>query len=235
LDSNKIPEAVPRFLRRSSPGRPRGGAITGAPEGDGRRQRSQRTRARIIEAATELFVGRGFNATTVEDIAGGAGVVAQTVYSAFGSKPKLLAAVLDARIAGDDQPIPVAERPWVESLADAADAGTAIAALAAGAAGIFARVAPVYDVLRGAASDRDVAALLEANRRGRRQDQRRLAQLLADAGHLNPDLDVDAAADVIYALVNEDVFLLLTVDCGWDLDRYREWLTTVLVDQLTGR
>ena len=65
------------------------------------------------------------------------------------------------------------------------------------------------------------------------EDQRRLAQLLADAGHLNPDLDVDAAADVIYALVNEDVFLLLTVDCGWELDRYREWLAAVLEQQLT--
>ena len=158
------------------------------------------------------------------------------MYTAFGTKPKLLAAVLDARIAGDDEPIPVAERPWVESLADAPDAAARDRAIvAAASAAIFARVAPVYDVMRGAASDRDVAALLESNRRGRREDQRRLAEILADAGHLNPDLDVDAAADVIYALANEDVFLLLTVDCGWDIDRYRVWLTAVLQEQLAAR
>jgi hypothetical protein len=143
--------------------------------------------------------------------------------------------VLDARIAGDDEPIPVAERPWVESLADARDAAAAIAVVAGASAGIFARVAPVYDVLRSASSDREVAALLESNRSGRRRDQRRLAEILAAAGHLNPDLGVDAAADVIYALANEDVFLLLTVDCGWDINRYRDWLATVLQEQLTRR
>jgi AcrR family transcriptional regulator len=222
-------------LRLRSPAATGGGTITGPPEDDGRRLRSRRTQARIIQAATELFVARGYNATTVEDIAGRADVVAQTVYHAFGSKPKLLAAVLDARIAGDDEPIPVAARPWVESLAEAPGAATAIGVMAAASAAIFARVAPVYDVLRGAASDGEVAALLESNRRGRRQDQRRLAEILSDSGHLNPDLDVLAAADVLYALANEDVFLLLTVDCGWDIDRYRAWLTAVLQEQLTGR
>jgi AcrR family transcriptional regulator len=222
-------------LRLPSPATRRGGTIAGAPKEDGRRQRSQRTRARIVDVATKMFVARGYNETTVEDIAGRAGVVPQTVYTAFGTKPKLLAAVLDARIAGDDEPIPVAARPWVESLADAPDAAAAIASVGAAGAAIVARVAPVYDVLRGAASDRDVAALLEANRRGRRRDQRRLAEILSAAGHLTPDLTVDAAADILYALVNEDVFRLLTVDCGWDIDRYRAWLTALLGEQLTGR
>ena len=220
-------------LRQRSRTAERGGTIAGSPEDDGRRRRSRRTRARIIEAATEMFVAGGFNATTIEDIAGRAGVVAQTVYTAFGTKPKLLAAVLDARIAGDDEPIPVAARAWVESLADAPDAAAAIAIVAAASTAIVARVAPVYDVMRSASSDQGVAALLESNRRGRRGDQRRLAEILSDAGHLNPELDVDAAADMIYALVNEDVFLLLTVDCGWTVDRYRAWLTALLHEQLT--
>jgi len=181
-----------------------------------------------------MFVADGYNATTVEGIAGRAGVVAQTIYTAFGTKPKLLAAVLDARIAGDDEPIPVAERTWVESLPDAADAAAAIAVVATAATRILDRVAPVYDVLRSAASDREVNALLEANRSGRRRDQHMLAEILSSAGFLAPDLDVDDAADVIYALVNEDVFLMLTVDCAWNLDRYRTWLDAVLREQLTG-
>ena len=67
---------------------------------DGRRERSRLTRARIVGAATTLFVERGYLATTIEDIAAEADVAVQTVYYVFGTKPKVLAAVLDASIAG---------------------------------------------------------------------------------------------------------------------------------------
>ena len=63
------------------------------------------------------------------------------------------------------------------------------------------------------------------NRRDRRADQRRLVEMLAEAGHLRAGLDVDTAADVFYAVVNEEVFQLLVVDCGWDVDRFGSWLT----------
>ena len=59
--------------------------------------------------------------------------------------------------------------------------------------------------------------------------------MLADAGHLRIDLDLDTAADVFYSLVNEEIFHLLVVDCGWDIARFRSWLTGLLVDQLVDR
>ncbi len=40
------------------------------------------------------------------------------------------------------------------------------------------------------------------------------------------------AADVIHALMSPDVYRLLVVDRGWKPARYREWLTTTLVQQL---
>ena len=59
--------------------------------------------------------------------------------------------------------------------------------------------------------------------------------MLADAGHLRPGLDVDAAADVFYALLNEEVFQLLVTDCGWDVERFRHWATSLMVEQLLER
>jgi AcrR family transcriptional regulator len=199
---------------------------------DGRRQRSLRTRAQIVAAATRRFVDRGYLGTTIDAVADDAGVAAQTVYYVFGTKRNLLAAVLDASIVGDVEQVAVLDRPWFDDLAQAPDAAAAVEQLVAESVAIIARAAPIYDVVRGAAADPEVRGLLEANRRGRRDDQRRLVARLREGGHLRPDLDVDAAADVVYGLLNEEVFLLLTRDCGWDAPRFRSWATRVAAHQL---
>ena len=199
---------------------------------DGRRQRSVRTRARIVDAGERLFVERGYLATTIEAVADAAGVAAQTVYYVFGTKRNLLAAVLDASIAGDVEPVAVLERPWFDAFGTADDAAAAVERLVEAAVAILARTSPIYEVVRRAAADPEVGALLHDNRRRRRDDQRRLVEVLGRSGHLRPGLDVDTAADVFYALLNEEVFLLLTVDCGWDVDRFRRWATSLMRHQL---
>ena len=37
---------------------------------------------------------------------------------------------------------------------------------------------------------------------------------------------------MLYGLVNEEVFQLLTVDCRWDVERFQQWVTSLLQDQL---
>lgn len=70
-----------------------------------RKLRALQTRARIVSAAHELFLERGYFPTTVRAIAETAGVAEKTVYLAFASKPALLDAVIDAAIAAaQDQP-----------------------------------------------------------------------------------------------------------------------------------
>src|SRR5689334_18601337 len=81
-----------------------------------RRERARATRRRIREAAARLFVEHGYLATTIEAIAVEAGVAVQTVYFVFGNKRAMLAEALDVATAGDDAPVPVAERSWVEEL-----------------------------------------------------------------------------------------------------------------------
>ena len=52
--------------------------------------RQARTRERILRAATELFVAYGYRKTSVEDVAGAAGVAKGTVYLYYRNKAELL-------------------------------------------------------------------------------------------------------------------------------------------------
>ena len=83
-----------------------------------RERRRQQTRARIVDAAAELFAERGFDTVSVVEIAQRAGVVEKTVFNHFPVKeglvfeadPPMRAALLDA----------VRRRPAGESVAAAA-------------------------------------------------------------------------------------------------------------------
>src|SRR5688500_9430315 len=182
--------------------------MAGPREVDGRRERSRRTRARVVEAATALFVADGYVATTVEAVADRAGVAVQTVYYVFGTKRNLLAAVLDTSIVGDDEPVALLERPWFDALADAPSGRSAIEHMVLECVAVLERTSPVYEVVRQASADPDVGALLLESRSRRRGDERKLVDVLAAAGHLRPGLDVETAADIVYGLLNEEVFLL---------------------------
>ena len=171
-------------------------------------------------------------ASTIEGIAADAGVAVQTVYYVFGTKPNVLAGVLDATIAGDDAAVPIVEQPWVAELDRGGSSAGVAAPLVAACVDILARAAPIHGVLRSAAADPEIGALFDANRAGRRSDQRVIVEALHRGGHLRSGIEVDAAADIFYALVNEDVYALLVDDCGWDLDRFRAWMTTTLQTQL---
>lgn len=54
-------------------------------------------------------------------IAAGAEVSPETVYAAFKSKRSLLSELIDVSIAGDDAPVPILERSWVQELKDEPD------------------------------------------------------------------------------------------------------------------
>ena len=101
--------------------------------------------------------------------------------------------------------------PWSSDhgSSPATAASDAIARFATAGTAILARVAPLYDVIRSTSALPEVRRLLDDSRRRRRADQRHLMREFAAAGLLRPGLDVDRAADVVYGLVNEDVFLLL--------------------------
>src|SRR5215468_11217742 len=116
-----------------------------------REANARRTRAAIVAAASELFTARGYAATSLADIAAAAGVARPTVFAAFGSKPALLRQVLDQALAGDDEPIPVAQRPWFRPVWDATTPSAVLDAYAAVCTLINRRAARIFEVVRRAA------------------------------------------------------------------------------------
>ena len=65
-------------------------------------------------AAARLFVQVGYAGTTISSIADEAGVAVQTVYAVFGNKQAIMAAVVDRAIAGDDAPVAINDRDWMQ-------------------------------------------------------------------------------------------------------------------------
>jgi AcrR family transcriptional regulator len=61
-----------------------------------RERNKQRTRQEIARAAHELFVERGYNATTLPEIAEAAGVSTRTIFGYFPSKEDILFSNIDA-------------------------------------------------------------------------------------------------------------------------------------------
>jgi AcrR family transcriptional regulator len=59
-----------------------------------RAESQARTRRAVLDAAADLFARRGYHATSIEDIAMGAGLTRGAIYSNFASKQDLLVAVI---------------------------------------------------------------------------------------------------------------------------------------------
>jgi AcrR family transcriptional regulator len=71
-------------------------AITTVVPAKRRERNKQRTREEIARAAHELFVERGYNATTLPEIAEAAGVSTRTIFTYFPSKEDILFSNIDA-------------------------------------------------------------------------------------------------------------------------------------------
>ena len=195
--------------------------------------RTRLARAAVVEAARTLFLERGYGATTIEAISELADVPPATVYRLFSSKHGILKSLLDVSIVGDDETVPMADRPHVRSLLAERDPRKQLAGFVENTAHVNARIAPLYRILVSAAgADPNAAALLDELTGQRQQGQRVIARSLARAGALRPDLRERDAADVIHALMSPEVYRLLVVDRGWKTERYQQWLSGSLVDQL---
>ncbi len=202
---------------------------------DGKRgqARTRLARAAVVDAARTLFLERGYGATTIEAISALADVPPATVYRLFSSKRGILKALLDVSIVGDDEAVPLADRPPARSLFADPDPKNQLTGFVRITSEVNSRTAPIYRILvSAAASDPDAAALLDELTRQRQQGQALIARSLARAGALRPKLREREAADIIHALMSPEVYRLLVLDRGWQPERYERWLTAILIDQL---
>lgn len=203
---------------------------------DARRRRERameeraETRRRVIDAARELFLERGYVAATMADIAREAGVALQSVYTVGQSKADLLHLVTDVAVAGDSQEIMLVDRPVYAGIAAEPDPVRQVERLAGLIATTMERLAPVWVTYREAAAvDPKAAGNLLAAHRRRHETFRALVRMVPEE-HLRHGHD--CSADTAWAVGSIDVFLLLRTILGWDRTQYAEWLRDILVSQL---
>ncbi len=203
---------------------------------DARRRREraaeerQATRRRVVEAARELFLSRGYVATTMADIAREAGVALQSVYTAGQSKADLLHLITDLAVAGDDQEVMLVDRPEFAAVAAESDPERQVQMLASLIATTMERLAPVWIAYREAAAvDAKAASNLVAAHRRRRETFGTMISMVPDQRLRRPH---ERSADTMWAIGSIDVFLLLRTVLEWDATQYAEWLSDTLVDQL---
>src|SRR6185295_2951754 len=127
-----------------------------------RREQAAQTRSRILDAASELFESNGYARTTIVAIAQRAEVAADTVYAIFGSKARILTALIDVRLAPAAGVANVMDRPQAHAVRDEVDQRRQIAAFARDMAGVSARVRPVYEILRTASAVEPEMAAIHA-------------------------------------------------------------------------
>lgn len=198
-------------------------------KGGSRREKAEATRRRIIEAAHDEFLERGFHGATIAAIARRAGVAAQTVYFVFHSKAELISAVIDGAVLGGDDPTPPEETDWWRAMEAEPSAAEALRDFVRGAAPLFARASAISEILRAAAlTDAEVRRTHERHERLRHEAFRQVIETVAAKGPLREGLDADTATDVLFTVFGDTVYHQLTVERGWSEDQIVDWLCDAL-------
>jgi TetR/AcrR family transcriptional regulator of autoinduction and epiphytic fitness len=187
---------------------------------DRRTAQARRTRRRILDAAAPTFLERGYAGATMRAIAAAAGVAVPTVELGFGTKARLLKAAIDVAIAGDDEPVPVLDRAWVDTARKARGAAEFLAVAAEVITAAQTRSAGlVLAVFEGARADAELAALAT-----QLVDQRATtARWLVDALATVAPPSADAPVDDLWLLMDPAIYDRLVRHRGWTPQRYERW------------
>lgn len=185
----------------------------------GRRRRAEENRARILDAARDLFLADGYAATPVSRIADRASVSVETIYKSFGGKAGLVRALLeralkgvgdvpaerrsDAMRAREANPRSIIES-WGRFVAEVSPLGSPILILAA----------------RAATSDAELARVLEQADTARLTRMELNARNLLERGFLRPGITLAEARDVLWAYSSAELYDLLVVRRGWSAERF---------------
>ncbi|MFT3833749.1 MAG: TetR/AcrR family transcriptional regulator [Micropruina sp.] len=189
-----------------------------------RQASARRTRRAILNAAAELFVEPGYAGARMSDVAAVAGVAVPTITAHFGSKKGLLSAVLDVSIAGDDEPVPMSGRSFVDDINALPAARDKLGRYADELWVTMDRVAGVLLALeRAAAVDADAAAILAKNSAERLAAMTMFAAGLIATGEVRPDLSRDAVVSVLVLAMDVRNYDWLVRRRGFDATDFRRW------------
>jgi AcrR family transcriptional regulator len=199
-----------------------------------RAEQANETRRRVLTAARELFLTRGYAGTTVAAVAESAGVSPDTIYVSLGGKQGLLEGAWALAISDLDDPPQRGREQGGEDVGALADSHQRLRRLVQLSCRTLARTSPVHAVIRGAADGHPFAADLRARLLSvRLQIQSGNVQThLASA--LRKGFTPEEAAARYSALLSPELFHLLTVECGWSAPQYESWVADLLDRDLLG-
>src|SRR5918992_2848973 len=117
-----------------------------------RKEQAALTRKRILEAADALFAADGYVRTTINRIAERAGVAQDTVYAVFGSKGRVLTALLDMHLVHGADVTNELDLPEARAIRDEPDQRRQIALYVRFLIAAIDRISRVYSTMRSAAT-----------------------------------------------------------------------------------
>jgi AcrR family transcriptional regulator len=198
-----------------------------------RGEQARRTRRAIVAAAGDLFLAQGYAATTIDAIAQAAQVSRRTVFNSVGGKATLLKLAYEWAIVGDDEPIPLADRPAVKAIQAEPDPRKALGLWAQMVVEVAVRVAPIGEVLTAAAdADPDAAQLAADADRDRMSGATAFIRYLASLDGLTPGITRQHAADLCWALMDGHLYRRLATQRGWATSDITNWLSGSLAATL---
>ena len=195
-----------------------------------RREAAHRNRAAVLAACRELLFRDGYHDTTIRAVAERAGVSPETVYKAFGGKPGMVKALWDITLAGDDEPVPMGERPQAREILHTTEPGAKLRLYAAFVRGILERIAALFALLTHAGPD--VGEVLDVSERERLTGVTMFVAHLAESGVLSPEADPAHLADVLWVLTGPQLYTQFTAGRGWSAEDYEQWLADTLTATL---
>lgn len=193
---------------------------------DLRASQARETRRRIRQSARELFIDQGFANTTVTQIADGAGVAPQTVYSTYKSKGGVVRAMLEDLEESAEQ------GEWEARISAEADPRRQLGLFVEWIRTLFEVGAPIIRASNSALGDPDVRAMRSQGDANRLAGTTALSEHWNQGNALRPGIDPTDAAERLWLLTSPEVYMLATDDLGWSADTYQQWLTSVLEREL---
>jgi AcrR family transcriptional regulator len=199
-----------------------------------REEQARLTRRRVLDAATAVFLEKGFAGSTMRLIAQRAGVALPTVELLFGTKGRLLKAAIDVAIAGDDEPVAVLERSWTEAAARADTVAAFLTVVASVLGSAQQRSAGlVLAVFEAASTDAELADLAAQMTAQRATTAGWIVDEVKRRAPLRAGSTRSEAVDTAWVLMDPAVFDRLTRRRGWTLRRYQRWFASSVARLLT--
>jgi AcrR family transcriptional regulator len=177
------------------------------------------TRKAILGHARELFLTRGYAATTVPEIARAARVATQTVYASAGGKAAMFAELLEPAIN---------DLTAADAMTAARQAGDPEHVLALCATAARSGQERYWDIMHGLIRrppEDELAQQAVANVTAKCLEALAvIAQRLDDLGALKPGISPGLGTDILWFYFGPSAWASLVGDRGWTFDQAAQWL-----------